>query len=125
MNKLALVVVVLVLLVVGFFGYKYLYPSGTAPMTSSAPSNLVVPANTVIIQGNAFTPDTLTVKVGTKVTWTNNDSYAHTVTANNKVFDSGNLGGGQSFSYTFTRTGTYAYYCTIHPFMTAKVVVTN
>ncbi len=125
MNKLALVVVVLVLVVIGFFGYKYLYPSGTAPTTSSAPSNLAVPTNTVTIQGNAFTLDNLTVKVGTKVTWTNNDSYAHTVTANDKTFDSGNLGGGQSFSYTFTKVGSYDYYCVIHPFMTAKVVVTK
>lgn len=125
MNKLTLVIGLIVLVVLGFVGYKYFYPSGMSPMTSSAPSNLVVPANSVIIQGNAFTPDTLTVKVGTTVTWTNNDSYAHTVTANDKTFDSGNLDAGKSFTYTFTKVGTYAYYCAIHTFMTAKVVVTN
>ncbi|HKB88584.1 MAG TPA: cupredoxin family copper-binding protein [Patescibacteria group bacterium] len=125
MNKLALVVGLVILLVVGFFGYKCFYPTGMSSMTSSAPSNLEVPANTVIIQGNAFTPDALTVKVGTKITWTNNDSYAHTVTSNNGAFDSGNLASGQSFSFTFTKAGSYGYYCMVHPFMKAKIVVTN
>jgi len=125
MNKLALVVGLIVLVVLGFVGYKYFYPSGMNPMTSSAPSNLTVPANSVIIQGNSFNPGTLTVKVGTTVTWTNNDSYAHTVTADDSTFDSGNLDSGKSFTYTFSKVGTYSYHCTIHPYMTAKVVVTN
>ncbi len=125
MNRLILVFGLIVLIVVGFFGYKYFYPNGTVPTSSSVPSDSVVPANSVVIQGNAFTPDTLNVKVGTKVTWTNNDSYTHTVTSNDGVFDSGKLAGNQSFSFTFTKPGTYKYYCVVHPFMTAKVVVTD
>lgn len=107
---------------VGYLVFKY---SGLYGMKSSPPSNLVVPANSVIIQGNSFTPDTLTVKVGTKVTWMNNDGYDHTVTSDNGTFDAGHIPSGQSFSFTFTKAGTYPYHCAIHTFMTAKVVVTN
>ncbi len=126
-NKAVFIVIgVLVLLVAVILGLKYsgLY-NNTNSAKSSPSSNLVIPANTVIIQGNAFSPDTLTVKVGTKVTWTNNESYDHTVASDDGSFDSGNIGQGQSYSFTFTKAGTYSYHCAIHTFMTAKVVVTN
>lgn len=71
----------------------------------------------------AFTPDTLQVAVGAKVTWTNNDTTAHTVTANDGSFDSGNLNPGESFSFTFTQAGTFAYACNYHPNMIATIVV--
>ena len=86
-------------------------------------------ANTVTISGMAFSPVSLTVAVGTAVTWTNNDSVAHTVTSDTKVFDSGSItaavgnGGGGTYSYIFTAAGTYNYHCTIHPMMTAKIIV--
>jgi len=85
-----------------------------------------VAANAVTIKGFAFVPAAITVKAGTTVTWTNQDSDAHTVTSQH---DSGPLGStalntGQSYSYTFTKPGTYSYLCTIHPFMTATVTVT-
>ena len=70
----------------------------------------------------SFTPNSLTVKVGTKVTWTNHDSVTHTVTANQGAFTSPVLP-GSSFSFTFTKAGTYAYHCMIHPYMMATIVV--
>lgn len=82
--------------------------------------------NTVSIAGMAFAPSSLTVKVGTKVTWTNNDGYTHTVTSNDGTsFDSGNLASGASFSYTTTKTGTFDYHCNIHSGMAGTLIVTQ
>lgn len=82
--------------------------------------------NTVDIYGMAFKPATLTVKAGTKITWTNSDGFAHTVTADNgSSFNSGNLAGGSTFSFTPTAAGTFAYHCNIHSSMTATIVVTQ
>jgi plastocyanin len=94
---------------------------------AAASSNAVaVTGNRVDIKNFAFAPAMLTVKVGTKVTWTNQDSDAHTVTSKNNSapLSSPALNTGQSYSYTFTKPGSYSYLCTIHPFMTATVVVT-
>lgn len=87
--------------------------------TSAPASN----GNSVAVANFAFSPASLTVKVGTKVTWTNNDSVTHTVTENQGAFDSGQLPPGKSFSFTFTKAGTYSYHCNIHPSMTATIVV--
>src|SRR6266849_6532992 len=78
--------------------------------------------NSVSIMNFSFNPNSLTVKVGTKVTWTNHDSVTHTVTANQGAFNSPVLP-GSSFSFTFTKAGTYAYHCMIHPYMMATIVV--
>ena len=96
--------------------------AGQAPAAGGAP----VAANTVAIKNFAFAPAAITVKAGTKVTWTNQDSDAHTVTSqhNSGPLNSTALNTGQSYSYTFTKPGTYSYLCTIHPFMTATVTVT-
>lgn len=81
--------------------------------------------NTVTIQNFAFQPANLQVKVGTTVTWTNQDTAPHTVTFRDSgITGSALLRKGQSFSYTFTTAGTFAYYCQVHPGMTAQVVVT-
>lgn len=79
--------------------------------------------NKIEIKDLAFEPDTITVSKGTKVTWTNNDSVDHTVTADDGSFDSGTLGVGKTFSYTFNKTGSLSYKCTIHPSMTGTVKV--
>lgn len=95
-------------------------PSDTAP-ASVAP----VSTDTIAIQNFAFTPAAVTVKAGTTITWTNQDQDPHTVTAmGSDAFQSPVLSTGQTFRYRFTTPGTYAYLCTIHPFMTATVVVT-
>ncbi len=79
--------------------------------------------NSVSLKSIAFTPATLTVAVGTTVTWTNNDNVAHTVTADDNSFDSGNLAAGATYTKSFTTAGTYPYHCNYHANMTAKIVV--
>lgn len=81
--------------------------------------------NEVWIQNMAFTPSSITVKEGTTITWTNKDGISHTVTSDAGLFDSGSLGSGKTYAYTFSTAGTYQYHCTIHPSMTAKVIVTS
>ena len=71
----------------------------------------------------AYSNPNLQVVVGTKVIWTNNDNMIHTVTANNNSFDSGDIGMGGTYSYTFTSAGTYAYHCKYHSSMTGVIVV--
>jgi amicyanin len=98
----------------------------TSTGTSSASTTVTSNAATVSIKNFAYAPATLNIKKGTKVTWTNGDTAPHTVTSESgDVLDSPTLSTGQSFSYTFTKAGTYAYYCTIHPNMKATVVVTE
>lgn len=80
-------------------------------------------ANEVFIQGMAFTPASITITAGTTITWTNKDVAAHTVTSDTNLFDSGNISGNGTFSYTFATAGTYPYHCKIHASMTANVIV--
>ncbi len=78
----------------------------------------------VEIQNFAFSPAIVTVTAGATVTWTNRDSDPHTATAMSGPFRSPTLNNGDSYRYTFTTPGRFEYLCTIHPFMTAIVVVT-
>jgi plastocyanin len=100
-------------------------PAATpTPIATSTPTSTPITGQaSVNISNFAYVPPTLTVSVGTTVTWTNNDSVAHTVTSNDNLFDSGNLATGATFSYTFEQKGTFNYHCTIHPFMTGKIIV--
>lgn len=93
----------------------------TAPIATSttAPTS---GGNNVSIASFAFSPQSLTVTAGTKVTWTNKDSTTHTVTADGGAFNH-MLSPGDTFSFTFTKAGTYQYHCSIHPTMTATIVV--
>lgn len=86
-----------------------------------------VATNTVEIANNDYSPAKITVKKGTTVTWTNEDSVQHTVTAKDgqKGPDSGMLSKGQSFSYTYDEVGTFEYFCVPHPFMVGTVTVTE
>jgi plastocyanin len=77
----------------------------------------------VKIDNFVFGPQTLTVPVGATVTWTNKDDIPHTSVSTEGVFKSKVLDTDEKFSYTFTKAGTYSYYCTIHPKMTGKIVV--
>jgi amicyanin len=101
-------------------------PSTSMPMSApgTTAAGAPVATDTVSIKNFAFAPADVTVKVGTTVTWTNTDQEAHTVTAKNGAFTSPALNSGSTYHYTFTKPGTYDYLCTIHPFMTATVVVT-
>jgi plastocyanin len=77
----------------------------------------------VKIDNFSFGPQTITVPVGTTVIWTNRDDIPHTSVSTEDIFKSKVLDTDEKFSYTFTKAGTYPYYCTIHPKMTGKVVV--
>jgi plastocyanin len=77
----------------------------------------------VKIDNFVFGPQTITVRVGTTVTWTNSDDIPHTTVSTDGVFKSKVMDTDEKFSYTFTKAGTYAYYCSIHPKMTGKIVV--
>ncbi len=70
-----------------------------------------------------FAPKSLSIAVGTTVTWTNRDDVPHTVTSREKKFGSQALDTDEHFTFTFTEPGTYAYFCAIHPIMTAEIVV--
>jgi plastocyanin len=78
----------------------------------------------VSIANFAFDPPSLDISASTSVTWTNNDSTAHTATGDGGTFQSGNIDPGQSFSFTFDTAGTFNYHCEIHPNMTATINVT-
>jgi plastocyanin len=85
--------------------------------------------NEVVMQDYAFVPDTLTVAAGTTVTWTNTESappvdhWVKSSPGQPGDLDSGRLPPGQSYNKTFAQPGTYEYFCDIHNFMKAKVVV--
>ncbi len=77
----------------------------------------------VCMQDTAFSPDAITVAVGDEVTWTNIDGIDHTVTADDDSFDSGTLGDGEDFSFTFDEAGDFTYHCNIHSSMTGTITV--
>jgi plastocyanin len=82
------------------------------------------PANAAVkIDNFVFGPQTITVPVGATVTWTNSDDIPHTAVSTDGVFKSKVMDTDEKFSYTFTKAGTYSYYCSIHPKMTGTVVV--
>ncbi|MFA4850426.1 MAG: cupredoxin family copper-binding protein [Methanoregula sp.] len=101
----------------------------TSPQT--APATVASPAatggeNTIAIKNFAFVPTPLTVKSGTTVTWTNQDSAPHTIvsdTGSPVSIVSDSLSTGASFTFTFTQPGTYTYHCSIHPSMKGTVIV--
>ena len=94
----------------------YCYQSALAPPPAPSPTSTE-------ISGFAFVPATITIPVGTTVTWFNKDSVAHTVSSREGVFDGGNLSGGATFRYTFDQSGSFEYYCKIHPNMKGEVIV--
>jgi plastocyanin len=81
------------------------------------------PSGAVTIDNFSFGPQTLTVPAGATVIWTNRDDIPHTAVSTDGVFKSKVMDTDEKFSYTFTKAGTYPYYCTIHPKMTGQIVV--
>jgi plastocyanin len=97
--------------------------SSPAPAASPAPAE---GGNAITIKNFAFSPASLTVKSGTTVTWTNQDSPPHIVvsdTGSAAAFSSDSLSTGASYSFTFIQAGTYPYHCSIHPSMKGTIVV--
>jgi plastocyanin len=96
--------------------------SSSLPKTAVGAESNSIPAPEVKIDNFNFGPD-LTISAGTTVTWTNQDDVPHVVASDSNIFKSKALDTNDHFSYTFAKPGTYVYYCTVHPRMTAKVIV--
>lgn len=142
MNKTLLIIIVVLLVVGGGWvllqGSTTTAPTPTTTVTETPAVEVMEKKETeaspgeaitskevaVTIQNFAFSPKTVTVKKGTKVTWTNQDVASHTVTSDTgSELNSELLGKGESFSHVFETSGTFAYHCTPHPNMQATVVV--
>lgn len=93
-----------------------------SPSVTASAQSSVADAG-VKIDNFVFGPQTLTVQAGTTVTWTNSDDIPHTAVSTDGVFKSKVMDTNEKFSYTFTKPGTYSYFCSVHPKMTGKVVV--
>ena len=95
--------------------------------TTPAPKEQPVAADKVSIQNYSFTPAAITIKMGTHVTWTNDDTVPHTVTESDGQNgpNSSDLAPGKSYSFTFNQTGTFKYRCNLHTDMTGTVTVTE
>ena len=103
---------------------------GCGSSSPSSPSNTTttgtpvsIPANSSTLTTTAYSPNPVSISVGGTVTWTNNDSTAHTATADNGSFNSGTIAPGGKFSQTFSTAGTFTYKCTLHPNMVGTVTV--
>jgi amicyanin len=97
----------------------------TLAMTSAARARLeqTANANEVKIDNFSFSPKSLTIPVGTAVTWTNRDDIPHNIVSTEKKFSSPVLDTDQAFSFNFKEPGSYPYFCKIHPMMTGRIVV--
>lgn len=92
--------------------------AAAAPTAATPPS-----ATTIHIKDFAYRPTPATIHAGDSVTFVNDDDEAHTVTATDKSYDSGGLDTGNRWQYTFAAPGTYTYFCALHPYMKATIVV--
>ena len=89
-------------------------------------NEVVVTPNQIILSGLLFTPDSMTVPLGSTVSWLNIESVTHTVTSDSgdsTIFNSGNMVKGNEFTYTFTKAGTFPYHCNYHSGMKGKIIV--
>lgn len=136
MKKVAAIALVVLILAGG--AYALLHKSSKGPGTTSiipasstsntntstvGPSSQAATTNAVTIDDMVFSPNTVKVSKGTKVTWTNKDNTVHTVTGVNGGPDSGNINPGKSYSFTFDTAGTFTYHCNLHSSMTGTVIV--
>jgi plastocyanin len=127
MSSLRFVLVSAIALAVTACGSGYSTPTpAPSPVPVTPPSSstpISVPTGASTLGNRAFNPDTLDVAAGTTVTWTNNDSIAHTSTSNGAGWDSGAIPPQGHFSMTFANAGTFPYHCAIHPGMVGTVTV--
>ncbi len=118
-----LILVTLGVLLFGAIGLTACSNQATpTPPVTTAPTSGGGNTATVSLSGNALSPATLTIAVGTTVTWKNQDFVQHTVTSNDKLFDK-ILPAGASFSYTFNQAGSFGYHCSVHSFMIGTIIV--
>jgi len=110
-----------ILAVFGLAALAALAGSGSQPALAAAPG---ADAKAEIrIDNFTFVPPVVKIAVGTTVTWVNRDDIPHTAVSTEKVFKSKVLDTDDKFSYTFTKAGTFPYFCSLHPKMTGQVVV--
>ena len=102
-----------------FVAMLMLAACGTKPATS----DVIVATTAVTIQSYTFTPSEISIKVGETVTWTNLDSVAHNIVADDGSWGSSQLNKGDKFSFTFNQAGSYTYHCGVHPNMIGKIIV--
>jgi plastocyanin len=95
--------------------------AGTAASTSDEPLNSA--ARVVVIENMQFSPQTLVVKTGERITWVNKDLFPHTATADAKSFDSRAIAPTATWTWVAGKSGFYAYGCTFHPTMKGTVTV--
>jgi plastocyanin len=105
-------------------------PAPAAPTPTPAPApggtssvTVTMPPGSEFLTQTAYSPNPLTVSVGTTVTFVNNDIVAHTATSQNNLWDTGDIPSGQSHSLTFQSTGSFPYYCIYHPRMVGTITV--
>lgn len=106
-------------------------PAAPSPTPAPAPSppppgpasTVSIPMNAAALGDRAYVPRDLTVTAGTRVTWTNTDSVAHTSTSNANGWNSGVIAPNGQFSFTFQTAGSFPYHCAIHPGMVGTIVV--
>ncbi len=102
---------------------------GSSTSTPSGPQQQVrMSSSATNISGFQFNPDSVTIKVGTTVIWTNSTIAPHTLTSDSGsavTWDSGLVNPGKTFSFTFTQTGTFHYHCSVHPTMHGTIIVTS
>ena len=144
MKKLLIIIVIAIVLSAGLF-YFLSRPSSvdknTAPAENTAPTVNTVPAETGSPAGSvaplpnsadsaqvslinfSFNPQNLKVKLGTNVTWTNNDLAGHLIEADDGSFLSKTISQGESFAHVFNSKGTFSYHCKIHPSMKGVITV--
>ncbi|VVB65379.1 Plastocyanin [Candidatus Gugararchaeum adminiculabundum] len=129
LQKIALVFT-FVLVLLFSFGCAGASNSGNGNTSAQPAANSSVPADssaalevTIEIKNFAFSPASIEVKAGTKVTWINQDSAAHTVAGDSGEFQLGPLAQGEKASQVFSKTGTFAYHCGIHPSMKGTITV--
>lgn len=128
---------VLAIILLAYFIFKGNYSTPTytnQPSTTSAPSATGENSATtsgeiqsqIEIKNFSFNPSSATIKIGTTVTWVNNDSVPHTITSDpdGATFKSSTLQPGEKFQFTFASAGTFLYYCSIHASMQGTVTVT-
>lgn len=124
MKKVFLIILgLIVLILLIYFGSKSLYKQKPSSSTMNPTPTTEIQSNTIVISNFSFQPGTLTIKVGTEITFKNEDSVTHTVTSNS--FDSGDINPGASLKHVFSESGTFDYHCSIHPTMTGQIIVTQ
>ena len=128
-STLTTIVVVVVVLIIGYFLYSQQTTNNNTDQTQSTqttPSAVTGETKELKIGDYAFIPQSVTIKKGTTVTWTNIDAVKHTVTSDSgNELNSPDLAKGDTYTHIFTTPGVYKYHCTMHPnFISMKGTIT-